>query len=130
MTDRCPECGSPSVYNSGFTIECATRSCSFFSEKQSKAVWSETIEQLKMICSNFDWTPVALHLEASRQQTWDMYRAMFPTTAAAHFDSMISFQLMRARPGEDSIKLIPIKARKEVMGRIFSLHEVKVDEHR
>lgn len=35
---KCPSCSSGNCYNSGFTIECATQGCRFFTEKQHEAV--------------------------------------------------------------------------------------------
>lgn len=35
---QCPQCGTEGVYNSGISIECPSRNCSFFSQKQLDAV--------------------------------------------------------------------------------------------
>lgn len=38
MIDKCPGCGSPEIYNSGFKIECPTTGCSYYSAKQELSV--------------------------------------------------------------------------------------------
>ncbi|RLB67080.1 MAG: hypothetical protein DRH08_04600 [Deltaproteobacteria bacterium] len=56
MSEKCPACGSIKVYNSGFTIECATRDCSNYTPKQDLAVSVAGTQQLKEEFLNTDFS--------------------------------------------------------------------------